>query len=187
MIKRGNKGAMELSIGTIVIIVLAMTMLIMGMVLIRTIMCSGLQITTEIDQGVRNEVINMFGSGEYGVRCIGEGNQEITLAGGGRRNTGCEITVSSETKYEIVPEVESIGGADTDTVKGWIMDSGGEWDVIPGDSTTAPALVMNIPDNVPDTTIRIDYQVKNLDTGTEQTRRAYVDVTHAGTLTMNMC
>jgi len=57
-------GAIELSIGTVVIIVLAMSMLILGIVLIRNIFGSATTAITEIDQGVKNEINKLFSENE---------------------------------------------------------------------------------------------------------------------------
>jgi len=45
-----KKGAMEMSIGTIVTIAILMVVLIMGMYLVRTIMCSGITLTEEMSE-----------------------------------------------------------------------------------------------------------------------------------------
>jgi hypothetical protein len=55
-----KRGAIELSIGTVVIIVLAMSMLILGIVLIRNIFSTATSSITEIDQGVKSEINKLF-------------------------------------------------------------------------------------------------------------------------------
>ncbi|MDD5192612.1 MAG: hypothetical protein PHH54_03130 [Candidatus Nanoarchaeia archaeon] len=60
MEKRNKKGAMEMSIGTIVIIVIAMSMLILGLVLVRTIFKGATESITEIDSKVKGEIKNLF-------------------------------------------------------------------------------------------------------------------------------
>jgi hypothetical protein len=55
-----KRGAIELSIGTIVIIVLAVSMLILGVVLIRTIFSSGIDSVKQIDSGVKNSINKLF-------------------------------------------------------------------------------------------------------------------------------
>jgi|WetSurMetagenome_2_1015567.scaffolds.fasta_scaffold174179_2 hypothetical protein len=59
-----KKGAIELSIGTIVIIVIAMSMLILGLVLVRTIFTSAITSVTSIDAGVKNKIQQMFSEDE---------------------------------------------------------------------------------------------------------------------------
>jgi len=55
-----KKGAMELSISTIVVIVLAMSMLILGLVLVRTIFKGATESVIEIDTKVKGEIKNLF-------------------------------------------------------------------------------------------------------------------------------
>ena len=55
-----KKAAIEMSIGTIVIIVLAMTMLIMGVVLIKNIFFSTSESVKIVDRGVKNEINKLF-------------------------------------------------------------------------------------------------------------------------------
>ena len=53
--KKGKKAALELSISTIVIIVMAVTMLILGLVLIRTIMCGALVTSLDLTQKMKSK------------------------------------------------------------------------------------------------------------------------------------
>ncbi len=55
-----KKGAMELSIGTIVIIVLAMSMLILGLVLVRTIFTGAKYNVDTMNNKVRDEINKLF-------------------------------------------------------------------------------------------------------------------------------
>ncbi|MDP1695335.1 MAG: hypothetical protein Q8L29_00275 [archaeon] len=55
-----KKAAIELSIGTIVVIVLAMSMLILGLVLVKTIFTGATESVTAIDSGVKNEISKLF-------------------------------------------------------------------------------------------------------------------------------
>lgn len=56
-----KRGAVELSIGTIVIVVLAMSMLILGLVLVNKIMCSAIRGIDALDEQMREEMIKLFG------------------------------------------------------------------------------------------------------------------------------
>jgi len=56
-----KKGAIELSIGTIVIIVLAMSMLILGMVLVKNIFSGATAVTDMTNEQLKNQVSKMFG------------------------------------------------------------------------------------------------------------------------------
>jgi hypothetical protein len=64
---KSKKGALELSIGTIVILVLAMSMLILGLVLVRTIF-KGAQGTVDItDEKVKAEINKLFAEEQKSV------------------------------------------------------------------------------------------------------------------------
>src|SRR3989344_8080958 len=135
---RNKKAAIEMSMGTIIILVLGVSMLILGMILIRNIMCSGLQITKDISAGVKNEIKNLFGADKVGVKCMGEGAQEINLATGGERRVGCIIKVEEPRNYKITAtKVESLKGETTENVNKWALTK--EWigDVSPGSDTEA--------------------------------------------------
>ena len=59
-----KKGAIELSIGTIVIIVLAMSMLILGLVLIRNIFSGSNDAVGQINTGVISEIQKVFANAD---------------------------------------------------------------------------------------------------------------------------
>jgi hypothetical protein len=61
MVNRKNKkAALELSIGTIVILVIGMSMLILGLVLVRTIFKSATGSVNILDDRVKGEITNLF-------------------------------------------------------------------------------------------------------------------------------
>ena len=60
MHKKDKKAAIELSIGTVVIIVLAISMLILGVILIRSIFASSTDNVKQIDRGVKNAITKLF-------------------------------------------------------------------------------------------------------------------------------
>ncbi len=184
--KRSKKGAVQLSVGTIVVIVLAMAMLILGMVLVRTIMCSGILLTEEITDNVENEIRDLFQSREYGVKCMGEGTHEVTLGDGGRRKIGCVINIGSETDYRFSVDVESIKGPSSNTVNNWILDSGWSGTVSPG-VQTVPVVVLDVPNKVSDTGLKFIIVEENLDSGTTRTHTSYIDIKHVGVLTSAVC
>jgi len=58
--KKNKKAAMEMSVGTIVTIVLLMTVLVLGLVLVRTIFFSSIDNIKGIDQAIKNEIRGLF-------------------------------------------------------------------------------------------------------------------------------
>ncbi len=58
---KSKSGAIELSIGTIVVVVLAMTMLILGLVLIKGIFDTSTNAVSEIDKQLKGQLAKLFG------------------------------------------------------------------------------------------------------------------------------
>src|SRR3989344_4731561 len=56
----GRKAAIEMSVGTIVVIVLAMTMLILGLTLVRTIFSGAITSVEQVDQAVKGKINELF-------------------------------------------------------------------------------------------------------------------------------
>ena len=182
---KSRTGAMEMSIGTIVTIALLMVVLVMGMYLIRTIMCSGITLTEEISESVKNEVRGLFGVEDYGVRCMGESGHEITLGDGGRRQIVCIINTDTQTDYKLrIKNIESLRGVPTNTVRNWILDEDWEGAVSPG-QTTVTVLLLDIPKEVSDTNLKIEIEEDN---GlNKKTHISYIDIKHVGTLNSAIC
>jgi hypothetical protein len=109
MKNKKKRAAMEMSVGTLVTIVLLLSVLILGLFLTRKIMCAGITITDEIDTRVKNEIKSLFGSDDYGIKCMGEGTEDVKLGDGGRRKIFCVANLKEEKNI------------DTDTVQGHVM------------------------------------------------------------------
>lgn len=184
-----NKGgALELSIGTIVIIVLAMTMLIFGIIFVKNIMCAGIIITDQVSKGVENQVKNLFGANDYGVRCMGESGQEIRIGGGGRRQIICIINTDVQSKYKFeLKSIKSLRGMNSDNVQSWVLgDKVTEVNAAPGQKTVTVA-TLDIPKRVSDTALQIDLEETNLDTNAKESHKMFIDVSHVGTITSAIC
>ena len=81
MINR-KKAAMEMSIGTIVTIVLLMTVLIMGLVLVRTIFKTQTENIVAIDEAVKSEITKLFAEDNSRKIIILPPRREISLKKG---------------------------------------------------------------------------------------------------------
>jgi len=60
VLAKNRQGALELSIGTIVVIVIGMSMLILGLVLVRTIFTGSTESVDALNEGVMSEIVNLF-------------------------------------------------------------------------------------------------------------------------------
>jgi hypothetical protein len=186
-----RKGAIELSLGTIVIIVLAVTMLILGIVFVRNLMCSGIVMTDVVNRGVMKQLTILFGSDTYGVTCTGEPGDEYKVGTGGPRAVFCLIKTDKQTEYDIkVKSLESLGknGASTSTVQGWVIDTGWKGSISAGgEGKTQSVLRLNIPRDAPSTQLKINLDIKDTDTDSVDSKTLYVEVVPAGLLRTTMC
>ncbi|MCX6742137.1 MAG: hypothetical protein NTX24_03100 [Candidatus Pacearchaeota archaeon] len=99
---KNKKAAFEMSITTIVILVIAMTMLILGMVLVRKMMCGAMGLTTDINDKVRGQIDDLFQSTGGEVQCIGSGTGAVDIIPGKVNYIWCGIK-SSQKLGEQVP------------------------------------------------------------------------------------
>lgn len=183
-----KKAAIEMSMGTIIILVLGVSMLILGMVLIRNIMCSGLQITEDLSTGVKNEIKNLFGADKIGVKCLGEGGAEVKLGTGGRRAVICILKTQENVEYELkVTTIESKTGASTETVNSWVVDKDWKGTVKPGQDNEQTVLLLNIPKDAPQTTLKLTIQANNIASGSEETITSYIDIVPTGFIKGAIC
>jgi len=182
-----KKAAIEMSMGTIVVIVLSVTILIFGMIFIKNIMCSGIVLTDKVDENVANELKALFGTSDYGVKCMGQDNQEVTIGDGGRRRVTCVINTDTAYTYTLnIKNIESLGGVDSAIVQRWAVDRDWKGKVSPGQSTQT-VLVLDIPRDVSSTTLKITLDEYVQETGSTQTHTMYLDVKHVSGLTSTIC
>jgi hypothetical protein len=187
-IRKRKKGALEMSIGTIVILVIAVTMLILGIVFVRSIMCSGIQMSDQLSKGVKGKITDLFGADKFGVKCMGEDGEPIILGSGGTRPIVCVIKVEDESEYNItVKDIKSLDGASKETVEEWIIDKNWEGIANPGDDKQANVIMMDVPRDAPTTKLKISLESINLDTDKKSTHIAYVNIQPAGFFRTTMC
>jgi len=187
--RKRKRGALEMSIGTIVIMVIAVTMLILGIVFVRSIMCSGIQMTDKLNEGVMNEIGDLFGSGEYGIKCAGESGNEAKLGGGGYRPVGCRIVSKDNVEYEIiVKSIESLDGASTETVNGWVVDK--DWSGMVeagGRGMDVSIATLDIPGDAPESLIKIIAESTNKESGSKKTHTMRITIVPTGVIKGAMC
>lgn len=185
---KNNRAAMELSMGTIVVLVLGVSMLILGMVLIRNIMCSGIQITEDLSSGVKNEIKTLFGADKFGVKCLGQGGAEVKLGSGGKRPVICIFKTDAEAEYDlVVSTIESLSGASSEVVNKWVIDKGWKGKVLPGQEQEETVVLFDIPRDAPSTSVKITMQATNLKSGSQQTVTSRVEIVPTGFVKGAIC
>jgi len=126
---KGEKtGALELSIGTIVVIVLAMTMLILGLVLVKTIFKGAVDITKMTNQQLKEQVSKLFGDDKKLV--VYPDTRHIEVKAG--KSSGFGIGIKNLLKgvqdkkfsYEVIvsdPDIRRKCGVGEREAEGWIV------------------------------------------------------------------
>lgn len=169
MIKH-KKAAMEMSVGTIVTIVLLMAVLILGLTLVRTIFFSATDNIDAIDEAIKSQIKDLFSedsvkkvvilpaSREFSVKSGASGGFAISI-----RNTGFDsATFSYEVKVLEVAHTCSLSLAQADNLL--ILGRSGSVEIPSGDSLENPIHVnFRIPEEAP--LCDINYQVKILKNG----------------------
>lgn len=189
-----KKGQLELSIGTIVVLVIGVSMLILGIILVRSIMCSGLQITEDLSSGVRNEVINLFGGGKYGIKCVGTEGAEVKLATGGRRSVVCIIKEDTPSVYDIAIDKTDVTSlkenvVSSATVQGWILGTPGASKVsvkAGGDGQNVVVLLLEIPRGAPATILQIKMTATK-EGGSAESITSVIDIKPLGFIAGAIC
>jgi len=109
-----KKGAVELSIGTIVIIVLAMSMLILGIVLVKNIFGTGIDVVKMTDSQLKNQVGKLFGEDKRVVVYPDSRIIDVKVGADGKFGIGIKNLLrtsdASEASfsYEVVVDDENI-------------------------------------------------------------------------------
>lgn len=95
-----KRGAFELSVTTIVIIVIAMVLLILGLFLVRKIMCGAMMIASETLEGARRQISSVFSEQAGEIRCMGSaGTNPITIVPDRLNVIGCLYSPDVSTTY----------------------------------------------------------------------------------------
>lgn len=154
---KNKKAAVELSIGTIVIIVLAMSMLILGLVLIRGIFTGATDNVDELNEKVKEEIKGLFvDQRERAVLKLTESTAKVEQGtefgvAFGVRNTE-EGAVGSQTfRYDTLlddPNIKINCGVSKEIAEKWVRFGSGSISVRPGEIDSALIKVV-LPEDSP--------------------------------------
>lgn len=159
---KNKRAAIELSMSTIVIVVLAMSMLILGLVLVQKIFNVAEGAVTDVDKGVRNSIMNMFSDSDSKIiiypstrtieieqKTQGQGFV-FSVRNSGVSTEGFDYSIEVEDNFEIQDQCK-ISKAQADD---WLVIPSGSFTLGPGEIMENPKLVLfNIPENAPPCTI----------------------------------
>ena len=165
-----KKAAVELSISTIVIVVLAMSMLILGLVLVRSIFTGATSIADMTNTQVKNQIAKLFAEDQKLV--IYPDSRQITIKQGatpdgfgiGIKNLMQGSTTAVKFSYEVVvsdPDLQKKCGVGEKEAEGWIVTGRSEDNMqIASGDFISPKVLLSVPVGAPLCTLRYRVNVK---------------------------
>lgn len=149
---KNKKAAMEMSIGTIVVIVLAMSMLILGIVLVRNIFGSGMNVVDATDAQVMDQISKLFGDDTKVViyPTTGETSVQIGQTGGFAFGIKNLITGSQGQNaifsYDV--KVQDPGNCEVSPqeIESWIIAKSGTDIPIPVGESFSQKILLQVPE-----------------------------------------
>ncbi len=166
MIRKNKIAAIELSMSTVVILVLAMTMLILGLVLIRTIFTGANYNVQQINQKVESEINKLFSEDKKMVVYLADNKadmkpgQTFGVAFGVKNNLR-GTDEAPKFKYEVSFDQSSCKGLKEKEAMSWIkLGSSSDGISIPYNEMKAWIIRFEIPDSAPGCMVRYNIEVK---------------------------
>jgi len=167
MFKR-KSGAIELSMTTIIVVVLSLTLLILGFVFIRSIMCGAIGFTEEINSKVNREIQNLFETSGSEIVCIGS-QEAKSMVPGQDNHVFCSINAREQgNTYNVVfTSLEPSGGISQLESANWVTrTTWTETNFPTNDKTPRKTLTVSIPEEASEGNVRINIDAfKTTNTG----------------------
>lgn len=166
---RGKKAAIELSIGTIVIIVLAMSMLVLGLVLIKSIFTGSKYNVDQMNKKVQDEINKLFVEDKRTVVYLPNQLAQITQneqwgIAFGIKNLAKGTAEAGKFSYQVVVSDSNVRkncGLSEREVESWIKNGQADsFTLAPGQTYDNGIVRFYIPEGAPLCTVRFHLEVK---------------------------
>ncbi len=164
---RNKSGALEMSIGTIVIIVLAMSMLILGMILIKNIFTGASDNILQMNDKVKDQINKLFVEDKRIVVYLP--NQKASIKQNedwgvafGIKNLAKGTVEAGRFHYDVTvsdPDVRQKCGVDERTIEGWITTGRSDDVTISPGQNYFGIIRFLIPETAPLCTVRFHLDV----------------------------
>lgn len=163
-----NRGAIEMSIGTIVTIVLAMSMLILGMVLVKNIFSGSSDNVLQMNDQVKDQINKLFTEDKKTVIYLSNQIAQIEQnenwgVGFAIKNLQKGSVQGSTFSYEVVvsdPDLQTKCGISDSQAQSWITAGRASNDIILGPGETYFGIVrFLIPDGAPLCIVRYNIRI----------------------------
>lgn len=152
---KSKKGAMEMSVGTIVTIVLLVSVLILGIFLVQKIFASSSGAIDLTDQQLRSEINKLFSEDKKlviypGTKFIEIKHEEIDGVGVGIKNLVQGVAGAQTFSYEVVATDVADCGVTKEIAESWIVTGKGESGIpIPVGELSSQKVMFRIPVGAP--------------------------------------
>lgn len=158
-----NKKGFEMSINTIVILVIAVTMLVLGIVLVKTIMCGAMDLASTTNQGALDQINKLFTSEETReATCMGKTNP-LDIVPGNYNVVGCGLKPKTQTNFSYIFTLKSAidsDGAPMQNVNSWIRESKTGTKMVAPGNTELVAIGIEVPEDAPEGTLVFGVLIK---------------------------
>jgi len=188
MFNKNKKAALEMSVGTIVVIVLSVSMLIFGIILIRSIMCGAIGLTGEVNEKVEGELNRLFGASGGEVQCIGAGGEPVRVTPGQTNIIYCSFKAKEAAQYTV-----SVTGAGSDSaslteseINQWILAESWSGNISPADRDPKKVIRIRIPEEAPEALVFLDIDVTR-DGSLISTQAIDLQISRTGIIRSTIC
>jgi len=169
--KKNKKAAMEMSVGTIVTIVLLMVVLVLGLVLVRTIFSGAIENIGSIDQAIKGEINKLFAEDDSRKIVVYPPTRFIKIKKGGEDPLGFGFsirnieTTKGDFSYQVFvndPDLRNKCNINIAEAESWIQAGrSGDVTIPPGNIMQDPEFVrFIIPESAPPCIIRYGVNVE---------------------------
>ncbi|MBI2628465.1 hypothetical protein HYW74_00080 [Candidatus Pacearchaeota archaeon] len=185
---KSKKAAIELSMTTIVVVVLSLTLLIMGFILVRSIMCTAIGLTDDVGTKAKKQISDFFDTSSYEIYCVGQGDP--TKVAPGINNVWCGFNSKIGGTYKLtIKEIKPISSAlskTTDYMK-WVTVKQESVTVSPEKRESQKIVTLDIPEDAQEGTIRLTLEVKKEGSTATSTIPVDWEISRTGTIRAVMC
>ncbi len=158
-----KKAAMEMSIGTIVTIVLLMSVMVLGLVLITNIFSTSENSVSSINDQVTTQINNIFNTDENARIAVAPSNNQVTLKQGSTNKgfafaVNNKYTESSKFIYTIAVDTlydlsQKCGSLTIREANSWVLNTKGTLETPSSSISTKELVLLEVPATAPKCTI----------------------------------
>jgi len=170
ILRKDKKGAMEMSVGTIVTIVLLMSVLVLGIFLVQKIFRTGTNAIDNVDQQVQGQINELFTDSQGKEFVVVPQTQPVTIAKGETGSFAFAVRNTGRTDKTYSYSISAQPGRDcqmsAEQAMGLIQlgSEGEDINVNSGDIMTMQEVRMSVPDETPLCLIRYKIDIDNFGT-----------------------